>query len=175
MEVREPTKKELKIIRNALKFFRAADLIDKYRIFIVESGKKEVYLCTEGAFELLMNTDAVHAGIKIGEVGSRRFRMTLEGAFIIAKDRRRVVVTERGEMLFLYGRDVFAGSVVDVDDEVRANDVVLVCNRYGDVLGLGRSRYDADVIGKLQQDRVVVENLVDRGEYLRKEKLYDAY
>ncbi|MBE8540450.1 PUA domain-containing protein [Geoglobus acetivorans] len=175
MEVREPTKKELKVIRNALKFFRATDLLERYKIFIVESGKREVYLFTEEVFELLMKTDAVHAGVKIGEVGSRRFRMTLEGAFFIAKDRRRVIVTERGEMLFLYGRDVFAGSVVDVDEDVRENDVVFVCNRYGDVLGLGRSKYDADVIGELQQERVVVENLVDRGEYLRKEKLYDAH
>ena len=78
-------------------------------------------------------------------------------------------------MLFLYGRDIFARSVVSVTEDVRENDIVFVCNKRGDILGLGKSRFDSERYKEVDEDRVVVENLVDRGEYLRKKKLYDAY
>ena len=78
-------------------------------------------------------------------------------------------------MIFLYGRDIFSQSVVDVTPDVRENDLVFVCNLKNDVLGLGRSRFDAERFKSVERDRVVVENIIDRGEYLRKDRLYTAY
>lgn len=83
-------------------------------------------------------------------------------------------MNNKGEMLFLYGRDILVESVVDVTDDVRENDMVMVCNARDDIIGIGRSEFDASRIREVEK-RVVVENFVDRGEYLRKRKLYDAY
>lgn len=174
MEVRELKKKELKILRNALRFYRSEDILKKYKIFVVERDRKEVYAATNEIYSLNGELDFEHLGIKIGEIG-RRFRLTLEGAYLIVKNRKRVFVNETGEMLFLYGRDIFASSVIKTDLDVRENDVVFVCNKDGDILGIGRSRYDGDRIKYLDADRVVVENLVDRGEYIRGKRTYNAY
>jgi len=78
-------------------------------------------------------------------------------------------------MLFLYGRDLFSGSIVKVTEDVKENDFVMVCNKDGDIIGIGKSRFDADVMRSIESDRVVVENLLDRGEYLRKNRLYNAF
>jgi len=162
-----------------LRAFGSIDFLNDNELLILEKeDKKEVYALSKdlAKFLELFKLNFVTAGIKVGEVGSRRFRFTLEGSFYLAKrEKKRVYVDEKGEMLFLYGRDIFARSVVKVTDDVKENDVVFVCNKRGDILGLGKSRFNADRYKKVEEDRVVVENLVDRGEYLRKEKTYSAF
>ncbi|RLI79318.1 hypothetical protein DRP05_04450 [Archaeoglobales archaeon] len=184
MEFRKLNKKELKTILSA---FRANGFeLDDKEVVVREVAQKhkkikEVLLLSRDLLNFLNNPDKnlrdklVFAGIKVGEVG-KRFRFSLEGSYYIArKKRKRVYVNDRGEMLFLYGRDIFSASVVKVTDDVRENDVVMVCNRDGDVLGIGKSRFNAEIMRSVDENRVVVENLVDRGEYLRKKRLYDAY
>ncbi len=175
MEVRELRKKELKVLRNALRFFGCEHYLRTHVFFVVDSGRRELYMCSKDVWTLRDVPALKSMGIKVGELGSRRVRLTVEGAYMFVKDRKRVFVSEKGEMLFLYGRDVFAGSVTDADGDVRENDVVFVVNGYGDVLGIGRARLDGIRMLETDEDRVAVENLVDRGEYLRKERLYDAY
>ncbi len=178
--LRRPTKKELKVINSALRAFGSADFLKDNEILIRDdgSGVREAYALSRDLVKFLelFKLNYVHAGLKVGEVGSRRFRFSLEGSFyLVRRDKKKVFVNERGEMLFLYGRDIFAESVVKVTEDVRENDVVFVCNTKGDILGIGRARFDARRIREVAKDRVVVENLVDRGEYLRKEKTYNAY
>ncbi len=178
--LRRPTKKELKVISSALRAFGSTDFLKDNEILIRDdaSGVREAYALSKDLVKFLelFKLNYVHAGLKVGEVGSRRFRFSLEGSFyLVRRDRKKVFVNERGEMLFLYGRDIFAESVVKVTEDVRENDVVFVCNTKGDILGIGRARFDAGRMREVAKDRVVVENLVDRGEYLRKEKTYDAY
>ncbi len=178
--LRRPTKKELKVINSALRAFGSTDFLKDNEILIRDDafGVREAYALSKDLvrFLELFKLNYVHAGLKVGEVGSRRFRFSLEGSFyLVRRDRKKVFVNERGEMLFLYGRDIFAESVVKVTEDVRENDVVFVCNTKGDILGIGRARFDAGRMREVAKDRVVVENLVDRGEYLRKEKTYNAY
>jgi 60S ribosome subunit biogenesis protein NIP7 len=77
-------------------------------------------------------------------------------------------------MLFLYGRDIFASSVIKAK-EFKENEIVFVCNEDDDVLGIGKSRFDSERISFIDPDRVVIENLTDRGQYLRKKKLYSSF
>ncbi len=181
--LRRPRKKELKVITSALRAFGSIDFLKDNELFVLEShigGKtiREAYAISKdlAKFLELYKLNYVHAGLKVGEVGSRRFRFSLEGAFyLVKKNKKKVFVNEKGEMLFLYGRDIFAESVIDATKDVKENDIVFVCNTKGDILGIGRARFDAERMKEVAKGRVVVENLVDRGEYLRKEKTYDAY
>ncbi len=180
MELREPNKKELKTIFSAFKAYGFS--LNGKRIVIREINDKkrrikEVIMLSEDLYRFISNFNLnwTFAGLKIGEVG-KRFRFSIEGCFYIAKKKRkRVYVNDRGEMLFLYGRDLFSGSIVKVTEDVKENDFVMVCNKDGDIIGIGKSRFDADVIRSIESDRVVVENLLDRGEYLRKNRLYNAF
>ncbi|RME53899.1 hypothetical protein D6783_00505 [Candidatus Woesearchaeota archaeon] len=74
--------------------------------------------------------------------------------WIAERTEKKIVVNERGEWLFLCGRDVFEESVVG--GASLRGDVVVV-NERGEVLGLGNA------IGK----KPFVKNVFDRGRYLR--------
>ena len=175
MAIRKPTKKELKVIKKALASFGSFDFLKSFSIYIKEGEKREVYAVSKDLEPFIGKLNEVSFGIKIGEVG-KRFRFTLEGAFFLAKrNKKKVYVNEKGEMLFLYGRDLFRESILDVSEDVMENDIVFVCNKRGDIIGIGKARFGRDRIFKVEKGRVVVENLVDRGEYIRKERLYTAY
>ncbi len=174
MAYRQPNTKELKVIRKALHYYGSSDFLNDYVILIREGERKEVYAVSKELSSVIRKLNPHYAGVKIGEVG-RRFRFSLEGTFwLLRNDRNRVWVNEKGEMLFLYGRDIFAGSV-EGTTEFRENSIVFVCNRFSDVLGIGRSRYSSDELDNLPGDKVFVENLVDRGEYLRHQKTYLSF
>ncbi|WP_202319763.1 PUA domain-containing protein [Archaeoglobus neptunius] len=170
MALREPTEKELKVIRKALNYFGCKNPDFTIRI----NERKEVFALSPDLGRFVDSISFYSAGIKIGEVG-RRLRLTLEGAYwIVRKNRKKVWVNERGEMLFLYGRDIFASSIIKTS-EFGENEIVFVCNRNGDILGIGKSRFSSDRIAEIDANRVVVENLVDRGEYIRHKKLYNSF
>ncbi|MFN3383660.1 MAG: NIP7 N-terminal domain-related protein [Archaeoglobaceae archaeon] len=169
--LRDLSEKEEKILRSALKFFNSLDFLKERKLLV---KGKEVFAVSEELYEFLKKGIDCYSGIKIGEIG-KRFRLTLEGSFWLMKnEKKKVWVNERGEMLFLYGRDVFAESLIRVG-VFEENEIVFVCNRYSDVLGIGRARFDANRILEQAKDRVVVENLVDRGAYLRHGNIYEAF
>ncbi|MCX8172325.1 MAG: hypothetical protein N3D09_01765 [Archaeoglobaceae archaeon] len=170
--MRELNKKELRVLRNALKFFNSLDFFDNFRPLMKDG---ELYAVSEELYDFLKKKPIeCIAGVKLGKIG-KRLRLSLEGSFWLMKnEKRKVWVNDRGEMLFLYGRDIFSGSVIKVG-EFDENEVVFVCNEYGDVLGIGRSRFKSTDIEKLPENRVFVENLVDRGAYLRHDKLYETF
>ncbi len=179
MEIRELKQKELKVLRNALRYFRAESFLRTHRFFVVENERKNLFMCTPEVYRLISGQSSginfVWAGVKTGEITSRKVRFTLEGAYYLAGKKDRIFVSSKGEMLFLYGRDILASSVQSWDRSIKENYVVFVANNYGDILGIGRLRHPPEKISDLDPDEIAVENLVDRGEYLRKNRLYDAF
>ncbi len=71
-----------------------------------------------------------------------------------------IVVNEKGERLFTYGRDVFQENVLEAKIDSRCNYLpLLVVNRYGDILGFAKPRH--------LRGRVIFQNALDVGWYLR--------
>lgn len=170
--MKELNEKEFKILRKALKFFNSSDFLGNFNLIV---KGKEIFAVSKELYEFLKlkNLECI-TGVKIGEIG-KRLRLTLEGSFWLMKnDNKKVWVDDHGEMLFLYGRDVFVGSVIKTG-KFEENEIVFVCNKYGDILGVGKSRFSSTEIEKLPKNRVFVENLVDRGAYLRHKKLYNSF
>lgn len=170
--MRELSERELKVLRKALNFYNSFDFLNNFKLLARE---KELFAIAKDLHEFLRQRDLeCIAGVKIGEIG-KRLRLTLEGSFWLMKnEKKKVWVNERGEMLFLYGRDIFAGSLTKTG-EFDENEVVFVCNEFGDILGMGRSRFKSSILKELPKEKVVIENLVDRGAYLRHEKLYESF
>ncbi len=170
-------KKKKKIIENASRYY---GFEEELKYFDFRLKNQDVIMLDKGLGELIdsisnkLKSRLVYAGIKVGEVG-RRFRFSLEGSFfLIKKEKKKVYIDRKAEMLFLYGRDVFSKSILKATADIKENDIVFVCNLYGDVIGIGRAKYSAKDITRLGE-KVVVYNLIDRGEYLRKEKLYKSF
>ena len=77
------------------------------------------------------------------------------------KSDRKLVVDDKGEFLFICGRDLMGQSIKKSNVK---EGLVLVQNVYDENLGYGR------IIGELnQKDTIVVKNLLDRGDFLRRE------
>lgn len=84
-----------------------------------------------------------------------KFSISLEGMSLISKDiaKNYVVVNKKGETLFLYGRDIFKSSIL----EINGGGKVAVFNKNKELLGIG-SYGGGDII----------KNIIDKGWYLRK-------
>lgn len=75
---------------------------------------------------------------------------------------RYVMLNKKASWLFLCGRDGFSGSIVDKSVD---SGEVIVKNQFDEVLGYGdfASR-------KIREKRLAIRNILDRGDFLRREK-----
>jgi 60S ribosome subunit biogenesis protein NIP7 len=128
------------------------------RLLMAMDGRREVYATNPEVVKILsaLGRDPYSVGLYIGEVKRGRFFLSLEGAYLLAPHtNKKVIVDDKAEQLVLYGRDVFSKSVVDFSACERGTRC-LIMNNKGEPLGIG-------MVGK-----DVIENLMDRGWYLRK-------
>ncbi len=161
MKLSPPTEDELEAIRAGSMEYGADifKVIGGKTLLIAREGRKEVFLVSREAEKLLTHLGEVYCiGLSLGELKRKKFRLGLEGAFLIAKEsKNKVIVNERGEQLSLYGRDIFINSVLKYPP-LKENMKCLIVNRQEEPLALGVFR----------GGKVFVENIKDRGWYLRK-------
>lgn len=153
------------------RFFDRCGLFDYFKdknLLVRENKTREIFMMTDEARELALRSDPYLTGIKLGEL-KKHISLDLEGAQIFAKNtsKKKIVVTDQAEALVLYGRDVFGQSIIKHTNDFQENEVIIITNKHGDAIGIGRTRYGAD---KIQKQGVTVTNIVDRGWYLREEK-----
>jgi len=114
--------------------------------------------------------EPIFLGVPLAHLGRKGARLTLEGGRFIAPfaSRRSVRVNEKGTQLFLYGRDLFAQSVVAVNGKPAVGDEVLVCDEAGLYLGIGVAAFPLRGPPRgTQKDTVAVRHRLDLGLYLR--------
>jgi len=102
------------------------------------------------------------AGLFLGEEKSKDFNPSVALIELIghASDRW-VMIDDNAEWLFLCDRDVFGSSVIKSNVQ---RGLAIVVNQRGEILGYG------NVIGDLSNtDRIYIKNILDRGDYLRRE------
>jgi len=73
----------------------------------------------------------------------------------------KAVVDEKAEWLFLCGRDIFAKGIAEKAVSTR-NGLVFVMNSQGENLGYGKL---------VKEGNVAIKNILDRGFYLRRERM----
>jgi ribosome biogenesis protein Nip4 len=130
------------------------------KLMTVTGGRREVFITNRQTAKLAekIKKEPYTIGLFIGEIKRRRFDLGLEGATLIAPlAKKKVMVDEKAEQLVLYGRDVLSKSVIK-GKELKAGDKCLIVNHHGEAIALGR----------VKKDKIFVENLKDRGWYLRK-------
>lgn len=114
--------------------------------------------------------DAQFVGEFLGEFDKRNksFLPSLTLLQIIFKfdDVKKVKLNEKGEYLFLCGRDIMGQSIVDFDKEIKTRNVVFVVNTKDEFLGCAFVLRDIDKRSK----EVILNNKTDLGDYLRREK-----
>lgn len=84
--------------------------------------------------------------------------------YVKISEYHKVVISRKAEMKFLYGRDVKADQLRKFDKELKKDNEVIVCNKSGEAIGLGRLLLDPK---SAKRADVVIKNTMDLGWYLR--------
>ncbi|MEM2759960.1 MAG: PUA domain-containing protein [Nitrososphaerales archaeon] len=164
---RELTREEKTLLN---RFFDKWGVFDHFKdkhFLVKENHSREVFLVNEEVKRLALEHQPALAGMKMGEL-KKQFWFSIEGASLLAKHSncRKIMVDEHAEALVLYGRDVFGDSIIGHTNDYDENQVVLITNTHGEVIGIGRARLHAE---KIKRTGVTVTNIADRGVYLREE------
>ena len=168
MKHRPLNREEIKSVKNHLVNYLGRNIENfKFENLYVLEDKDEymaIYANKE-VLETLKNFDRniYGAGILFGNFEIKhgnnenkiKFSISLEGMSLISKDitKNYVIVNKKGETLFLYGRDVFKSSIL----EINGGGKVAVFNKNKELLGVGN--YGGGDI---------IKNIIDKGWYLRK-------
>jgi ribosome biogenesis protein Nip4 len=125
------------------------------------------YFLVNENLKKLLSTDFFYAGTYLGKTKHGKFSPSFNLLRMIAmKKANKIIIDKNTEWLFICGRDIFKKGITNVIGSKRKGDHTLVLNQYGECLGFGRilCRLDSD------KDGVVVENILDIGDFLRREK-----
>ena len=108
-----------------------------------------------------------YAGRYLGKLKDEKFFPSFNLLAILAEtEANKVVANEKAAWLFICGRDIFGGGIVSVLGSRRKGDFTLILNEFGECLGFGRIVCDLGATDA----RVVVQNISDVGDFLRRER-----
>lgn len=137
---------------------------------------KAFLLATEGRYFLvnerlkpLVRNDFYYAGVYLGKVKRGIFFPSFILLMMLAKGKaNKVVVDDKTAWLFIVGRDVFKRGIVKATGSRRKGDYTLILNRHNECLGFGRLMHSLDEVQ--EKNEVVVKNISDIGDFLRRER-----
>jgi ribosome biogenesis protein Nip4 len=153
----------IKPITDVVKLFDADVTFDESSIVKIRHG----YFLLDANLKRLVKTDFFYAGTRLGEVRNNEFFPSFSLLRMIAEaDANKIIVDERTEWLFTCGRDIFRKGIIRVKGSMKQGNHVLVLNQHGECLGYGK------IVRGLNSgaNEVVVENILDVGDFLRRER-----
>jgi ribosome biogenesis protein Nip4 len=135
-------------------------------LIVQQSGR---YFLLNDAIKPLVGGEFFFAGSFLGKVKEGKFFPSFILLSMLAIDgANRVVVDRKAGWLFICGRDVFKKGILKTYGSVKRNGSVLVLNEYGECLGFGKIKASLD--GQAGKTEVVVQNVSDVGDFLRRER-----
>lgn len=131
--------------------------------------KNQSYYLLNTRVKKIMRSDFFYSGLYLGTVKDGVFFPSfnlLNMLLDVAKNK--VFLNRKAAWLFICGRDVFKKGITKVYGSQNKGDYTLVLNEFGECLGFGRVSEKLTI----QADRVVINNLLDVGDFLRRENLF---
>lgn len=112
-----------------------------------------------------LTTKPSFIGTQLGRQKGQQFEPSLYLLQKLAeKSNKKITVDDKGAWMFICGKDIFGKTIIKVHSEMKAGDAVLVQNHHGECLGHGK------VVADISSKGVVVENVFDIGDFLRRER-----
>ncbi|TKJ21792.1 MAG: hypothetical protein CEE43_08870 [Promethearchaeota archaeon Loki_b32] len=134
-----------------------------------------IFLISKDQYTLLQSLKSdriISAGLYFGFIKKGNFHISLEGAEFLYKNNklssfRRIYVNDKGEKSILYGNNILKNMIIKFPISLRKKDLLLVINKYEEVLALIRSKFDYQDIQEVKPKDIIAINLIDKGIYLR--------
>jgi len=125
------------------------------------------YFLLNKTLKPLASKDFFYAGIYLGKEKDGVFFPSFNLLAMIADKRaNKVIVNEKTEWLFICGRDVFKRGIIRVIGSMKKGSYALILNSYSECLGFGQALSDLHEV----REGAVVKNILDIGDFLRREK-----
>ncbi len=145
--------------------FNAAIRLDDTSLMTKEGR----YFLVDKRLKLLVRNDFFYVGSYLGKLKKGVFFPSFILLGMLAEGRaNKVVLDDKSAWLFIVGRDVFKRGIVKVSGSGRKGDYVLIMNRRRECLGFGRVMRNLDEVKG--ENEVVVKNISDIGDFLRRER-----
>ena len=117
----------------------------------------------------LVRQDFFSAGVFLGKAKEGKFFPSFNLLGMLAKkEANRIILDRKAAWLFICGRDVLRNSIVRVAGPGRKDTNTLVFNEFGECLGFGR--IVENLRGSSVDNGLVVRNVLDVGDFLRRER-----
>ena len=153
----------IKPIMDFVSLFNASVSLDESQIV----RKENRFFLINKNLKRLLSKDFFYAGTYLGKIKNRKFFPSFSLLSMIAERKaNKLIVDKKTEWLFICGRDLYKQGIMKVMGSKRKGDYTLILNQHGECLGFGRILQDLDE----EIGGVVVKNVSDVGDFLRREK-----
>ena len=132
--------------------------------------KHSKYFLLNENLKCLITRDFFCAGIFLGKVEKREFSPSFNLLRMISREEsNKIIVDRKAEWLFICGRDIFKEGVIEALGS--KGSYTLILNQDGECLGFGEIVSHIDKA----EEGVVVRNILDVGDFLRRERDQTAF
>ena len=132
--------------------------------FVVERSQR--YFLLNPNLRKIARGDFFYAGFYLGKVKNGVFFPSFNLLnMLVPVAANKIVLEPKAAWLFICGRDVLRKGVAKFMGSQKRGNFTLVMNQFGECLGFGRIVGNLDSVG----DGVVVSNVLDVGDFLRRE------
>jgi ribosome biogenesis protein Nip4 len=124
--------------------------------------------------QLIFYTHTYTSGLFLGSIKLKKFYPSFPFLYFVSKfgiNYPYILLNDKAEILFLYGRDVLGDSIIGFSSELKENCLVIILNKNKEPLGIGRTRFSDNTIN--EKGKITVSNLMDLGVYHRNENKRD--
>lgn len=155
----------MKAIKDFAWQFRASIALNESLIV----KKKNRYFLLNGNLKKHKLQDFFYAGVYLGKTKGSIFFPSFPLLTMIAKSKANmIIVDKKTAWLFICGRDVFKQGILKLMGTKRKGDYTLVLNEHKECLGFGKILHD--IHKEREANKVVVKNILDIGDFLRRER-----
>ncbi len=107
------------------------------------------------------------AGVYLGQTRDGKFYPSFPLLSMIAeKAENKITVDDKAAWLFVCGRDIFKEGILKAEGSTKRGSYTLIFNKHGECLGFGKITKSLNQI----KSGMAVENLLDVGDFLRRER-----
>ena len=154
----------MKAIKDFVGQFRASIALDES---LIVQKKNRYYLLNENLKKQIQQ-DFFHAGVYLGKLkGTIFFPSFLLLTMMAESKANKIVVDKKTAWLFICGRDIFKQGILKANGS-KKGDYALILNEYNECLGFGKIL--CNIRKEQDANRVVVKNILDIGDFLRRER-----
>ena len=152
-------------VQNFISQFKASVILDESLII----KKQNRYFLLNEDLKRQVRKDFFYAGAYLGKIKDAIFFPSFILLAMIGKEKaNKIMVDEKTAWLFICGRDVFKRGILKVMGSKRKGDYTLIVNEHDECLGFGKILRNMNKVK--DENKVIVKNISDIGDFLRREK-----